>query len=565
MHVDTDVLIIGSGGAGMYAAITAARAGCSVMLADRSLIGRGGATVMAQMTVAAALASETSDHWSHHYDDTLTAGRGLCDERLARLICEEGPECIREMDEWGVGWARKDGHIAQAFAPGHDRPRCVYVDFLNTGPAVSKTLRGVITRTGGIRKAGDLLIVDLVCQGGEVAGAVALHLASAAAVTIAAKATILATGGLTRLYRRNSASANMGGDGYALALRAGAPLVDMEFVQFFPIGHLAPRLIGMDPIMWDPFRYKLGGRLLNSEGDEVTARYGVSEEGRYLTTRDVATYAIVKEVEAGRGSPHGGAFLSFEHCSEAALREAFGPVIDRLARNNIDLTKMPVEVAPIAHYHMGGVVADERMATELPGLLVAGEAVGGANGANRLSGNAITEALVFGRRAGRSAVQRAVKTPAQAWRLQAARAALELVAGETPRNTEINTAAMVERLQATMADGVGPLRTEAKLEHALCIIAEMTQMLGEQPLGDGRAFDLCRLEWFDLRNMLLVARAVAIAALARTESRGAHQREDFPEMRAPWQVNQVVRLGDRGIALTRIGAKTPAAARAAAS
>jgi succinate dehydrogenase / fumarate reductase flavoprotein subunit len=222
MHVDTDVLIIGSGGAGMYAAITAARAGCSVLLADRSLIGRGGATVMAQMTVAAALSSETPDHWRHHYDDTLAAGRGLCDERLAGLVCEEGPECIREMDEWGVGWARKDGRIAQAFAPGHDRPRCVYVDFLNTGPAVSKTLRGVINRAGGIRKAGDLLIVDLVCQGGEVAGAVALHLTGAAAVTIAAKATILATGGLTRLYRRNSASANMGGDGYALAF-AQAP------------------------------------------------------------------------------------------------------------------------------------------------------------------------------------------------------------------------------------------------------------------------------------------------------------------------------------------------------
>jgi succinate dehydrogenase / fumarate reductase, flavoprotein subunit len=568
MHVDTDVLIIGSGGAGMYAAITAARTGASVLLADRSLIGRGGATVMAQMTVAAALASETPDHWRHHYDDTLAAGRGLCEERLARLLCEEGPECIREMDEWGVGWARKDGRIVQAFAPGHDRPRCVYVDFLNTGPAVSKTLRGVITRTGGIRKAGDLLIVDLVCQDGEVAGAVALHLASGAAVTIAAKATILATGGLTRLYRRNSASANMGGDGYALALRAGAPLVDMEFVQFFPIGHLAPRLIGMDPIMWDPFRYKLGGRLLNSEGDEVTARYGVSEEGRYVTTRDVATYAIVKEVEAGRGSPHGGAFLSFEHCPEAALRQAFGPVIDRLARNNIDLTKMPVEVAPIAHYHMGGVVADERMMTELPGLLVAGEAVGGANGANRLSGNAITEALVFGRRAGRSAAQRAKQTTAQAFepnalRPQAARAALDLVAGKAPRNT-INTAAMVERLQATMADDVGPLRTAAKLEHALGTIAEMTHMLGERPPGDGRAFDLSRLEWFDLRNMLLTARAVAMAALARTESRGAHQREDFPEMRAPWQVNQIVRLGDGGVAVTRLGARMPAAATAAA-
>ena len=362
MHVETDVLIIGSGGAGMYAAIEAARAGCSVFLADRSLIGRGGATVMAQMTVAVALGEEVPDHWSHHYDDTLESGRGLCDERLARLLCEDGPDCIRQMDAWGIGWARKDGHIAQAFAPGHDRPRCVYVDFLNTGPAVSKTLRAVVARTRSIRKAGDLLIVDLVRAGGEIAGAAALHLPSGAPVTIAAKATIVAAGGLTRLYRRNSASANMGGDGYALALRAGAPLVDMEFVQFFPIGHLAPRLIGMDPIMWDPFRYKLGGRLINREGEEFTARYGVSEDGRYVITRDVATYAIVKEVEAGRGSPHGGAYLSFQHCSEAELRAAFGPVIDRLARNNIDLTRMPVEVAPIAHYHMGGVIADARMA-----------------------------------------------------------------------------------------------------------------------------------------------------------------------------------------------------------
>src|SRR5712692_5191702 len=219
MHVDTDVLVIGSGGAGMYAAIAAARAGVRVFLLDRSLIGRGGATVMAQMTVAVALGSETPDHWSHHYNDTLEAGRGLCDERLARLLCEQGPDCIREMEDWGIGWARKDGRITQAFAPGHDRPRCVYVDFLNTGPAVSKTLRGVITRAKGIRKAGDLLIVDLVRHDGEVVGAAALHVPTGAPVTIAAKATVVATGGLTRLYRRNSASANMGGDGYALALR----------------------------------------------------------------------------------------------------------------------------------------------------------------------------------------------------------------------------------------------------------------------------------------------------------------------------------------------------------
>ena len=560
MHVETDVLIIGSGGAGMYAAIEATRRGCDVFLVDRSLIGRGGATVMAQMTVAGALGSQTPDHWSHHYDDTLEAGRGLCDERLARLLCEEGPDCIREMDEWGVGWAREDGRITQAFAPGHDRPRCVYVDFLNTGPAVSKTLRTVVTRNKRIRKAGDLLIVDLVRRGDEVVGAVALHLPTGAPVTIAAKATIVATGGLTRLYRRNSASANMGGDGYALALRAGAPLVDMEFVQFFPIGHLAPRLIGMDPIMWDPFRYKLGGRLLNRDGEEFTARYGVSEDGRYVVTRDVATYAIAKEVEAGRGSPHGGAYLSFQHCSEAELRQAFGPVIDRLAKNNIDLTKMPIEVAPIAHYHMGGVIADDRMETEVPGLLVAGEAVGGANGANRLSGNAITEALVFGRRAGRSAAERVGRMNAHPLRPQAARAVLDLLASGQDRS-DINTAAMIAQLQSIMADDVGPFRTEAKLERALAAIGDMTRALGERPIGEGGAFDLRRLEWFDLRNMLTVARTVAAAALARTESRGAHQREDFPGMLPQWQVNQQARLTADGVALSSVPAATEAAAQ----
>jgi succinate dehydrogenase/fumarate reductase flavoprotein subunit len=559
LHTSTDVLVIGAGGAGMYAAIEAARQGARVMLIDRSLIGRGGATVMAQMTVAVALGAETPDHWSHHYADTLAAGRGLCAEPLARLLCEEGPDCIREMDAWGIGWARKDGRIVQAQAPGHDRPRCVYVDFLNTGPAVSKTLRTVVNRTAGIHKAGDLAVVDLVVADGEVVGAAALHLVTGSPVTIAAKATVLATGGLTRLYRRNSASANMGGDGYALALRAGAALVDMEFVQFFPIGHLAPRLIGMDPIMWDPFRYKLGGRLLNGNKEEFTSRYGSDESGKYVLTRDLATYAIIKEVEAGRGSPHGGAYLSFEHCSAAALREAFGPVIDRLAHNNIDLTRMPVEVAPIAHYHMGGIAAGARMETNVPGLYAAGEAVGGANGANRLSGNAITEALVFGRRAGRSAADRAAGVAAQPFRSDAARAALDLIAapgtGEGP-----NTAEMISALQATMADDVGPLRDAARLRRALARIDELAGALGERPFGAPTAFDLRRLEWFDLRNMLLVARAVAAAALAREESRGAHQREDFPATEASWRVNQIVRWRDGEMTLAR----TPAAVEMAA-
>jgi len=539
----------------MYAAIEASRGGARVFLADRSLIGRGGATVMAQMTVAAALGEEVPDAPRHHYDDTIAAGRGLCDEGLAQLLCEEAPACIRELDAWGVGWARKDNHITATTAPGHDRARCVYVDFINTGPAVSKTLRTVMARNKDIRKAGDICIIDLVAgSGGEIAGAVGWHVGSGAPVTIAAKATVLATGGLTRLYRRNSASLNMGGDGYALALRAGASLIDMEFVQFFPIGHLAPRLVGMDPIMWDPFRYKLGGRLLNGRMEEFTSRYGSDEDGKYVLPRDLATYAIFKEVEAGRGSPHGGAYLSFEHCSAASLRAAFGPVIDRLAANAIDLTRMPVEVAPIAHYHMGGVIADPQMQTELPGLFAAGEVVGGANGANRLSGNAITEALVFGRRAGRSAAAHAKTIARKELRAANASAALALVGDGGDAGRDLNTASMIARLQAIMADEVGPFRTAAKLNRALAGIAALADELSDRPPRFAGAldagFDLQRLEWFDLRNMLIVARAVTQSALARTESRGAHQREDFSQMLPAWRRHQRVRLAGGALQLS---------------
>jgi succinate dehydrogenase/fumarate reductase flavoprotein subunit len=349
----------------------------------------------------------------------------------------------------------------------------------------------------------------------------------------------------------------MGGDGYALALRAGASLVDMEFVQFFPIGHLAPRLIGMDPIMWDPFRYKLGGRLLNNQMEDFTQRYGVAEDGKYVITRDLGSYAILKEVEAGRGTPHGGVYLSFQHCSAEALRGAFGPVIDRLAANGIDLTKTPIEVAPIAHYHMGGIAADNRMQTGVPGLYVAGEAVGGANGANRLSGNAITEAFVFGRRAGRSAAERAKAMPAVPDHADNTQAVIDLVTAHAPRN--INTAEMVQTLQATMQDDVGALRTEARLERALATLDSLDRDLGDVPPGDGERFDMRLIDWLDLRNMLMVSRVVAQAALARTETRGAQHREDYPDTSPDWAVNQFVDYRGGRIVLSRATAPAQAA------
>jgi len=552
MHIETDVLVIGSGAAGMYAALEAARAGAAVVLAERSLIGRGGATVMAQMTVAAALGEQTPDHWEHHLSDTLAAGRGLCDDGLAALLCEDGPRRLREMDDWKVGWAREDGHIKQAQAPGHDRPRCAYVDFLSTGPAVSRTLRSQLNSAGAVRRIGELLVIEIAVRDGEACGAVALHLTTGRAVTLAAKAVIIATGGLTGLYRRNSASSNMLGDGYALALRAGAELIDMEFVQFFPIGHLAPRLVGMDPIMWDPFRYKLGGKLLNADMREFENDY-MSEDGRsdgrYVLTRDLATYAITKEVEAGRGSPSGGAYLSFQHVPEAEIRNAFGPVVDRLAANGIDLASRPVEVAPIAHYHMGGVRVDAMLQTRVSGLYACGEAIGGANGANRLSGNAITEAFVFGARAGRNAAHRAGRG-ASLWEPQAARSALDLLRSADRRDAP-NLAAVVVELKALMADLVGPFRTEKKLHSAARAIERLKTEIGYSPVSSATKFDTVLVDWLDLRNMLLVAHAVTLAALARTESRGAHQREDHPALDENWSVNQLVTLSGGQLHLGR--------------
>ncbi len=546
LDIDTDVLVIGAGAAGMSAAVAAAEGGSRVLLADRSLIGRGGATIMAQMTVAAALGEQTEDHWRHHYEDTLRAGRGLCSEPLARLLCEEGVDAIRLLESWGVGWARDPGHLRQVHAPGHDRARCVYVDYLNTGPAVAKTLRTQVARHDAIRRVGDLYVVDVLLQEGAAAGALALHLDSGRPVVIRAGAVIVATGGLTRLYRRSSASSNMGGDGYALAARAGARLIDMEFVQFFPIGHLAPRLVGLDPIMWDPFRYKLGGELLNGRGEPFVGNYDSASQdtGRYVVTRDAATYAIIKEVAAGRGSPAGGAYLSFRHVPETQLREAFGPIIDTLGENGIDLTRDKIEVAPIAHYHMGGVRVGLDMQSDVPRLYAAGEAVGGANGANRLSGNAITEALAFGLRAGRSAAA-AARTAPRLDPAQLRAAAQDQIAElqqDDTRTAPPNAAVLLRRLQETMQADAGPFRTRTGLLRAQSQLRALRDELGDVLPGSAAPHDARRIDALDLRSMLLVAQAVVDSALAREESRGAHQREDFPGLDPAWQLNQTAAL-----------------------
>jgi succinate dehydrogenase/fumarate reductase flavoprotein subunit len=378
---------------------------------------------------------------------------------------------------------------------------------------------------------------------------VGLNVLDGEVVTFQVKAVILAAGGLTKLYSRNSASANMGGEAYALALWAGAELLDMEFVQFFPIGHLAPRLVGMDPIMWDPFRYKLGGKLLNGQFEEFVDRYGGTDFGQYTATRDLASYSILKEVEAGRGSPHGGAYLDFRHIPEDQLRAAFGPVIDRLLLNGIDLTKTPVEVGPMAHYHMGGVRVNNHMETCINRLYAAGEAVGGANGANRLSGNAITEAFVFGERAGSSAAK-AAKHGHVDWKPNLASAALERLneLRSTRSRDGVRPVSLQAELQNLMWKNVGPFRTGAKLAAALGRIQQMQRDdLPNITVTDETLYNLDLLDWFELRAMLTTAEAIVGSALARNESRGAHQREDFPDSNESLLKNQVMEMNNGGL------------------
>ena len=324
--IDTDVLVIGSGAAGMYAAIEAARNGAHVLLADRSLIGRGGATVMAQMTVAVRARRRNARRLGSIITPTPSPPAAGCATKRWRSCCARRRRTASA--SWIIGASAGRARTATSPRPWRRATTGRAASMWISSIPVPRCRRPCAPRWRAIRRsAKPATSASSISSSsdGEVTGAVAYHLGTGAPVVIAAKATVLATGGLTRLYRRNSASTNMGGDGYALALRAGATLIDMEFVQFFPIGHLAPRLVGMDPIMWDPFRYKLGGRLLNGRMEEFTSRYGSDEDGKYVLTRDLATYAIIKEVEAGRGSPHGGAYLSFEHCSGGGAARGIRP------------------------------------------------------------------------------------------------------------------------------------------------------------------------------------------------------------------------------------------------
>jgi succinate dehydrogenase/fumarate reductase flavoprotein subunit len=544
--LEGDVLVVGGGGAGMFAAVAAARNGARVLLLDKNVVGRGGATIMAQMTCASALGEVEPDSPQLHLEDTLSAGRGLCNENLAALLCEGSPKRIRELAGWNVNWARRDdGKINQVKAPGHNRRRCVYVDFLSTGAAICAALRNKTSRDASIRRLSNVSVTDIVVRDGEVAGAVGVDVPTSAPVKIKCAAVILCTGGMTKMYQRTTASNNLAGEGIGLALRSGASLIDIEFLQFYPNGHLAPRMVGLDPTTWEPTRVKLGGRLLDGSGQEFLHRYGEADGGSYDTARDILTYAIYKEVEAGRGTPHGGVYLSFQHIDAQKLKNALGPVIEIFERNNIDLTKQPVEIFPIAHYQMGGVEVDVDMASSVPGLYAAGELAGGANGANRLSGNALPEAVVFGERAGEKAAQFATQSKTVKWDDKAAKPHLELLRKVSAQNAGDgpSPARLMGELKTLMWEKVGAFRNARDLGQARDRIRVMRcSDLDGLTVSAQSTHNTSLVEWLELRNGLLAAEAVASAALARQESRGAHQRDDFPKADDRYLANQRLSL-----------------------
>lgn len=328
----------------------------------------------------------------------------------------------------------------------------------------------------------------------------------------------------------------------------------MEFIQFFPIGTVFPHLIGLDPVMWDPFRYKLGGKLLNGQHEEFVEHY-TDEVGRYTALRDAATFAILREIEAGRGSPHGGVYLDFRGSSREQIKAAFGGVIHILERQGLDLTRQPVEVAPLAHYTIGGVRINEKMETTVAGLYAAGEVTGGANGANRLSGNALVEALTFGHRAGEQA---ATHGPSRRFRpdtVRSERRARESLAALIEERGDTSPSAIRGELQRLMWQNVGPFRTGPDIARALHRLDELRRRELSQIKLSGAlsSFNLDLLEGLNLDHALLTAQAIAQAALARRESRGAHQRKDYPASGDAWRGHHVQSLSEERVGIRWLG------------
>jgi succinate dehydrogenase / fumarate reductase, flavoprotein subunit len=570
-----DVLIIGSGGAGLRAAIEASAAGVSVGMVCKCLLGKAH-TVMAEGGIAAALANvDDRDNWQVHFADTMRGGQYVNNWRMAELHAKEAPDRVRELEAWGAVFDRtKDGRILQRNFGGHKYPRLAHVGD-RTGLEMIRTLQDHGVHRG-IEVHMEICILTLLKDGGRAVGAFGYDRERGRFKLFRAKAIVLATGGIGKAYKITSNSWDCTGDGHALAYHAGAELIDMEFIQFHPTGMVwPPSVSGM--LVTEGVRGE-GGILTNKEGkrfmfaaipDNYKAQTADSpEEGwRYcqgdksarrppeLLTRDHVARCIVREIKEGRGTPHGGVYLDI-----AWIREKLPNAEEHIKRKlpsmyhqfkalgDIDITREAMEVGPTTHYIMGGVHVDpDTEMSRVPGLFAAGECAAGINGANRLGGNSLSDLLVFGKRAGEFAARFAQDNSlgnVDNDKIDiAAREALKWFEHDTGENPY----AVQRDLQELMQHNVGIVRTETEMQTALEQLQKLWERASRVGVIGNRDFNPGWHTALDLKNLLTISEAITRAALERKESRGAQFREDYPEKDDRFaKVNTIVAKAEDG-------------------
>ena len=570
-----DVLVIGSGGAGLRAAIEASAAGVAVGMVSKCLLGKAH-TVMAEGGIAAALANvDERDSWKVHFADTMRGGQYVNNWRMAELHAKEAPARVRELEAWGAVFDRtNDGRILQRNFGGHKYPRLAHVGD-RTGLEMIRTLQDYGVHRG-IDVHMEVCILTLLKDGDRISGAFGYDRERGKFHLFRAKAVVLATGGIGKAYKITSNSWDCTGDGHSLAYHAGAELIDMEYIQFHPTGMVWPPSVrGM--LVTEGVRGE-GGILTNKEGrrfmfDSIPENYRTQtadneEEGwRYtqgdknarrppeLLTRDHVARCIVKEIKEGRGSPHGGVFLDISWIkkklpnAEEHIRRKLPSMYHQFkALGDVDITQAPMEVGPTTHYIMGGVHvhADTQMST-VPGLFAAGECAAGINGANRLGGNSLSDLLVFGKRAGEYAAQYAkenslgeIYPDALGTAVREALQPFEHEEGENPYSVQRD-------LQETMQHNVGIVRDESEMQAALEHLKTLWQRARKVGVIGTRDFNPGWHTALDLKNLLTVSEAITRAALERKESRGAQFREDYPEKSTELaKVSTVVSKGANG-------------------
>ena len=538
-----DVLIIGAGGAGLRAAIEALAVGASVGVVCKSLLGKAH-TVMAEGGIAAAMANvDAADGWQPHFRDTMRGGKFLNNWRMAQLHAQEAPDRVRELEQWGALFDRTDtGAILQRAFGGHTYKRLCHVGD-RTGLEMIRTLqdRGVQL---GFDVYMECTVTRLLTDGGRIAGAFAYWRENGRFIVFKAKSIVIATGGIGKAWPVTSNSWEYTGDGMTLAYEAGAELMDMEFVQFHPTGMVWPP--GVQGLLVTEAVRGEGGILRNKLGERFMEKY--DPKRMELSTRDVVARSIYTEVKEGRGTEHGGAYLDISHKPAEYVKKKLPSMYHQFKElADVDITKGPMEVGPTCHYMMGGIRVDAETAqSTVNGLFAAGEAAAGLHGSNRLGGNSLSDLLVFGRRAGLAAAEHAKKVSSPGLAIaQIEEAERELLAPFSNTGSE-SPYAIHRDLQKIMQSLVGIFRTEEDLKKAFAELEDLKARAAKASVEGSRLFNpgwhLAR----ELKSMLTISEAVALSALARTESRGAHSRIDFPNYDPVWEKkhNIIVRKGE---------------------